>query len=250
MAKWGFDLLFQGQNLSRLLEGLTLALYISAIAVVLSLVLGIILGIAQVKGHPLIRKIMRGYVHFIQIMPQLVLLFIAYFGLRAFAINLSPEMASIIVFTMWGTGEMSDLVRGAIVSMDHHQYESGLALGMSSRQVYIHVVIPQIAKRLIPLSMNLITRMIKTTSLLLMIGVVDIIKVSQQIIETNRLASPNGAFGIYLVVFMLYFISDIIWAGIIDGVFPRTFFSVTVINLFNYIFMFSITFIRTDIDIF
>ena len=207
MAKWGFDLLFQGQNLSRLLEGLTLALYISAITVVLSLVLGIILGIAQVKGHPLIRKIMRGYVHFIQIMPQLVLLFIAYFGLRAFAINLSPEMASIIVFTMWGTGEMSDLVRGAIVSMDHHQYESGLALGMSPRQVYIHVVIPQIAKRLIPLSMNLITRMIKTTSLLLMIGVVDIIKVSQQIIETNRLASPNGAFGIYLVVFMLYFIS-------------------------------------------
>ena len=207
MAKWGLDLLFQGQNLSRLLEGLTLALYISAIAVVLSLVLGIILGIAQVKGHPLIRKIMRGYVHFIQIMPQLVLLFIAYFGLRAFAINLSPEMASIIVFTMWGTGEMSDLVRGAIVSMDHHQYESGLALGMSPRQVYIHVVIPQIAKRLIPLSMNLITRMIKTTSLLLMIGVVDIIKVSQQIIETNRLASPNGAFGIYLVVFMLYFIS-------------------------------------------
>ena len=207
MAKWGFDLLFQGQNLSRLLEGLTLALYISAIAVVLSLVLGIILGIAQVKGHSLIRKIMRGYVHFIQIMPQLVLLFIAYFGLRAFAINLSPEMASIIVFTMWGTGEMSDLVRGTIVSMDHHQYESGLALGMSPRQVYIHVVIPQIAKRLIPLSMNLITRMIKTTSLLLMIGVVDIIKVSQQIIETNRLASPNGAFGIYLVVFMLYFIS-------------------------------------------
>ena len=207
MAKWGFDLLFQGQNLSRLLEGLTLALYISAIAVVLSLVLGIILGIAQVKGHSLIRKIMRGYVHFIQIMPQLVLLFIAYFGLRAFAINLSPEMASIIVFTMWGTSEMSDLVRGAIVSMDHHQYESGLALGMSPRQVYIHVVIPQIAKRLIPLSMNLITRMIKTTSLLLMIGVVDIIKVSQQIIETNRLASPNGAFGIYLVVFMLYFIS-------------------------------------------
>ena len=100
MAKWGFDLLFQGQNLSRLLEGLTLALYISAIAVVLSLVLGIILGIAQVKGHPLIRTIMRGYVHFIQIMPQLVLLFIAYFGLRAFAINLSPEMASIIVFTL------------------------------------------------------------------------------------------------------------------------------------------------------
>ena len=59
--------------------------------------------------------------------------------------------------------------------------------------------------RLIPLSINLITRMIKTTSLVLMIGVVEVIKVAQQIIEANRTASPNAAFGIYLTVFVLYF---------------------------------------------
>ena len=56
-----------------------------------------------------------------------------------------------------------------------------------------------------PLSINLITRMIKTTSLVLMIGVVEVLKVSQQIIEANRTASPNAAFGIYLTVFVLYF---------------------------------------------
>ena len=58
----------------------------------------------------------------------------------------------------------------------------------------------------IPLSINLITRMIKTTSLVLMIGVVEVLKVAQQIIEANRMASPNAAFGIYLTVFLLHFL--------------------------------------------
>ena len=58
---------------------------------------------------------------------------------------------------------------------------------------------------LIPLSINLITRMIKTTSLVLMIGVVEMLKVAQQIIEANRMSSPNAAFGVFLVVFVLYF---------------------------------------------
>ncbi len=61
-------------------------------------------------------------------------------------------------------------------------------------------------RRLIPLSINLITRMIKTTSLVMMIGgVVEVIKVAQQIIEANRTASPNAAFGIYLTVFVLLY---------------------------------------------
>ena len=100
---------------------------------------------------------------------------------------------------------MSDLVRGALVSIPVHQYESGEALGLSKVQIYRYIVVPQTLRRLIPLSINLITRMIKTTSLVLMIGVVEILKVAQQIIEANRTASPNAAFGIYLVVFLLYF---------------------------------------------
>ena len=62
-------------------------------------------------------------------------------------------------------------------------------------------------RRLIPLSINLITRMIKTTSLVLMVGVVEVLKVGQQIIEANRMSSPNAAFGIYLVIFLLYFVA-------------------------------------------
>ena len=73
-------------------------------------------------------------------------------------------------------------------------------------QTYRYIIIPQAVRRLIPLSINLITRMIKTTSLILMIGVV-MLKVSQQIIEAKRMSSPNAAFGIYLTVFILYFIA-------------------------------------------
>jgi polar amino acid transport system permease protein len=139
-------------------------------------------------------------------MPQMVLLFIVFFGTtRAFGWDLSGETASIIVFVLWGTAEMSDLVRGALISIPVHQYESSAALGLSKIQTYRYVIVPQTLRRLIPLSINLITRMIKTTSLVLMIGVVEILKVAQQIIEANRTASPNAAFGIYLTVFVLYF---------------------------------------------
>ena len=102
---------------------------------------------------------------------------------------------------------MGDLVRGALISIPIHQYESASALGLSSGQTFLYIIIPQTIRRLIPLSINLITRMIKTTSLVLMIGVVEVLKVAQQIIEANRMASPNAAFGIYLTVFILYFLA-------------------------------------------
>lgn len=86
-------------------------------------------------------------------------------------------------------------------------YESSAALGMTRAQTYLYVIIPQTLRRLIPLSINLITRMIKTTSLILMIGVIEVLKVAQQIIEANRMSSPNAAFGIYLTVFLLYFMA-------------------------------------------
>ena len=117
------------------------------------------------------------------------------------------ETAAVIVFVLWGTAEMSDLVCGALIAIPKHQYESSEALGMSRAQTYWYIIIPQTVRRLIPLSINLITRMIKTTSLVLMIGVVEVLKVAQQIIEANRTASPNAAFGIYLTVFILYFLA-------------------------------------------
>lgn len=207
MPDLGIDVLFKGTNFIRLLGGLWTALEISLISVGLSIPLGILLGIVMTIPNKAIKVITKIYLEIIRIMPQLVLLFIVFFGAtRTMEINLSGEVASVIVFTLWGTAEMGDLVRGSIISIPKHQSESSLALGLSKAQTYLYIIIPQTVRRLLPLSINLVTRMIKTTSLILMIGVVEVIKVAQQIIEANRATSPNAAFGVYLVVFIMYFI--------------------------------------------
>ena len=141
-----------------------------------------------------------------RIMPQMVLLFIAYYGLtRAFNISLSGEAASILVFTLWGTAEMGDLVRGSLESVPKHQYESGRAIGLTERQIFFYIIIPQTLRSLIPLSMNLITRMIKTTSLVVFVGVIEVVKIGQQIIEANRIKIPTASIAVYAVIFMMYF---------------------------------------------
>lgn len=203
----GLEVLFKGKNFVRLLSGLGSALEISLISVAISIPLGVLLGILMAGNNKIVKAILRIYLEIIRIMPQMVLLFIFYFETtRVFGWDLSGEMASIIVFTLWGTAEMSDLVRGSLISIPKHQYESAAALGFTGFQTFTEIIVPQAIRRLIPLSINLITRMIKTTSLILMIGVVEVIKTAQQIIEANRTASPNAAFGVYLTVFILYFI--------------------------------------------
>lgn len=208
MPDLGIDVLLKGNNLLRLLGGLWMAMKISLISIFISLPLGLLTGILMTVKSKVLKLVFRIYLEFIRIMPQLVLLFLVYFGTtRAMGWNLSAEVASIIVFTMWGTAEMGDLVRGALISIPKHQYESSEALGLTKKQTYFYVIVPQTIRRLLPLSINLITRMIKTTSLVLMIGVVEVLKVAQQIIEANRMTSPNAAFGIFLVVFLLYFLA-------------------------------------------
>lgn len=208
MQGLGLEVLLKGKNLARILGGLDAALKVSMISIAISIPLGIILGILMTWKNPICRAILRCYLEFVRIMPQMVLLFLVYFGTtRAFGWDLSGELASVIVFTVWGTAEMSDLVRGALISIPIHQYESAEALGLTRMQSYRYIILPQVVRRLLPLSINLITRMIKTTSLILMIGVVEVLKVAQQIIEANRMGSPNAAFGIYLTVFFLYFIA-------------------------------------------
>ena len=171
MQDSGFQVLLQGNNFLRILQGLGVTIGISIVSVLLSLLLGTLFGIVMTSKSKIVRFLSRIYLEFIRIMPQLVLLFIVYFGLaRNFNINISGELSAIIVFTLWGTAEMGDLVR-----------------------------------RLLPQAINLVTRMIKTTSLVVLIGVVEVTKVGQQIIDSNRLTIPTASFWIYGTILILYF---------------------------------------------
>ncbi len=202
-----FSVLFKGKNFVRLLGGLGVTIWIAAVSVVISIFLGFLFGILLTRKNRAVKLLCAAYLEFMRIMPQMVLLFLAYFGLaRAFDISISGEAASVIVFSLWGTAEMGDLVRGALQSIPRHQYESGRAIGLTERQIFFYIIIPQTIKRLVPLSMNLITRMIKTTSLVVFVGVIEVVKVGQQIIEANRMKIPTASIAVYGIIFLMYFI--------------------------------------------
>ena len=208
MPDLGLEVLWKGKNFLRLLEGLWVALRISLVAAGISIAIGILLGIAAGRNRSFASVFLRIWLGIIHIMPQMVLLFLMYFGTtRAFGWNLSGEAAAVIVFSLWGAAEMGDLVRGAVGSIPALQRESAEALGLRNSQVYRWIILPQAVRRLIPQSINLITRMVKTTSLVTLIGVVEILKVAQQIIEANRKASPNAAFGVFLTIFVMYYLA-------------------------------------------
>lgn len=206
MQDMGIKVLLEGNNLQRLLVGLSVTLWISFLSIGISSVAGLLVGIIMTSKNRLIVWIFRIYLETIRIVPQLVLLFLFYFGLaRGFNINISGELAAIIVFSLWGTAEMGDLVRGAITSLPKHQFDSGLALGLSKRSLYRYVIIPQVLRRLLPQAINLVTRMIKTSSLVILIGVVEVNKIGQQIIDFYRTSSPSVSLWIYGVIFCIYF---------------------------------------------
>lgn len=201
-------ILFKGNNPARLLGGLGVTLKLSLISVALSIALGLVLGVLMTLKNPVVRAVMRLWLETVRIVPQLVLLFLVYFGLaKAFNLQISGETAAVIVFTFWGAGEMGDLVRGAITSIPRHQRESGAALGLTQGHIWRSVLLPQAARRLVPQAINLTTRMIKTTSLVMLIGVVEVLKVGSQIIDAARYDAPQGAVWVYGAVFLLYFLA-------------------------------------------
>lgn len=207
MQHLGIQVLFQGTNFLRLCQGIWVSLRIALIAMIGSALLGMLLGLVMTSKNRGIRLVCRTYLEIVRIMPQLVLLFLVYFGAaKHLGINLSGEVAAVIVFIFWGTAEMGDLVRSALIAIPKHQYESGYALGMTKFQIFIHIVMPQTFRRLIPSAVNLLTRMIKTTSLVVLIGVVEVVKVGKQVIDANRYTTPDAAIWVYGIIFMMYFI--------------------------------------------
>ncbi len=206
MQDLGASIIFEGSNLTRLISGLWVTTRIALISIIISSILGMIFGIIMTSQNKIIKLVSRLYLEAIRIIPVLVWLFLFYFGLpKLLHIHLSGELVSILVFSLWGTAEMGDIVRGAISSLPKHQKDSGKAIGLTDEQVYFYIIIPQAVRRLVPTAINLVTRMIKTTSLVVLIGVIEVLKVGQQIIESSILKNPTASFWVYGFIFLLYF---------------------------------------------
>ncbi len=206
MQDLGISVLFRGINFQRLLLGLWVTLRIALITIGISAVLGLLFGLAMMSRSRAARAVCRIWLEIIRFMPQLVLLYLVYFGFaRLFGWNLDGETSAVLVFSFWGTAEMGDLFRGALTSIPRHQRESAAALGLTRAQINRYILLPQTVRRLVPQAINLSTRIIKTTALVKMINVTEVLKVGQQIIG-QFYREPSAAFWVYATVFLLYFL--------------------------------------------
>ncbi len=207
MLNSGIDVLVEGMNMQRLMGGLLITARIALLSIIVGSLLGLLLGLAQTTKSILVRFLCRFYLELFRIIPILVWLFIVYFGIPSMLdIHVEGEAVAVVVFSLWGAAEMGDIVRGALVSLPKHQLESGKALGLSFWGLYRYILIPQAIRRMLPGAINLSTRMVKTTSLVVMIGVIDVVKIGQQIIELSILKAPTASFWVYGFIFILYFI--------------------------------------------
>lgn len=209
MAHSGINVLFEGSNFARLMGGLWTAVWIAAISLIIGLALGTIFGLVRTLKSRIIRLILLLYLEFFRIVPTIVLLFLVYYILpRQFNVNMPATWMAVLAFSLWVAAEFSDIVRGALESVPKHQRESGLALGLDQWQLFRYVLLPQAIRLELPATINLATRVIKTTSLLMTISIMDVINVGQQIVEANNQYHPTGVFWVYGLIFILYFIVD------------------------------------------
>lgn len=207
MLSSGINVFFEGINMQRLLLGLLVTARIAFISILIGSFLGILVGLLRTSKSRVLQFIFRFYLELFRIIPILVWLFIAYFGVTSLLdIHVDGELVAVVIFSLWGAAEMGDIVRGALESLPRHQIESGKAIGLSFWGLYRYILIPQAVRRMLPGAINLSTRMVKTTSLVVMIGVIDVVKVGQQIIERSMLKEPTASFWIYGLIFVLYFV--------------------------------------------
>ncbi|MFN8090361.1 MAG: amino acid ABC transporter permease [Mycobacterium sp.] len=208
MGLSGIEVLFVGSNFSRLMGGLAVSVRVSVLALLIGVPAGVILGALWTLPSRALDLVLRLYLEFFRIIPTLVLLFLAYYILpRELGFRVDGETVAVVAFALWIAAEMSDIVRGALISVPVVQVEGARALALGRLQQLRYVQLPQSLNLMVPATINLATRVIKTTSLLLLISVVDVVNVGQQIMEANRDRYPDAAFWVYSFIFVLYFLA-------------------------------------------
>ncbi|WP_421218962.1 amino acid ABC transporter permease [Aeromonas jandaei] len=190
------------QALPLLAVGAGQTLAISLLAILFATLGGLAYGVLAQQGGRLVRGLLRLYLELFRVVPVLVWLYLFFFGLPIFfGLDMPAFWCAVLVLALWGASEVGEVVRGGLNSLARGQQEAGLALGLSTWQLYRHVLLPQALQRLTPPTINIYTRIIKTSSLAVLIGVVEVIKVGQQIIERTY-----GSLLIYGLLFLFFFL--------------------------------------------
>ena len=196
-----FDLRLIVDSVPFLLKGALYTVQVSVLAIVFGLLLGWTLGLIAVAGPRWLRAIAWAYVQFIRGTPLLVQIFLIYFGLPAFGLNISPFWSGVIALGLNSGGFQAEIVRAGIESIDRGQSEAARSIGMSAWQALLLILVPQTIRRVIPPLTNELITLTKSSSLLSAIAVLELTHAGQAII-----ARTFAPFEIYAAVAVMYLV--------------------------------------------
>ena len=153
--------------------------------------------IAKLRGAD---AIVGGYVQLFQGTPLLMQLFLAYFGLALFGINVSPWVAAALALTLYTSAFLTEIWRGCVASVHKGQWEASAALALNLREQRRYVIGPQALRVAVPPTVGFLVQVIKGTALASVIGFVELTKAGTMI--TNATFRP---FTVYACLALMYF---------------------------------------------
>ena len=187
----------------QVIAGLKVTLEIFAITLILSIPLGIITAMGRRSKIRIINKITSIYVLIMRGTPLLLQIVFIFFGLSIPSIGIVIDRfpAAILAFVLNYGAYLGEIFRAGIDSIDEGQYEAGQVLGMSSKDIFFRIVLPQAFKRVLPPITNEIVTLVKDTALVYVIGLSDLLKVGKVAANRDSSLMPLLVSGIvYLIL--------------------------------------------------
>ena len=188
------------ETLPMLMRGLKLTVEITVGGLFFGFLLGSAAGLMKISRNTLVRFIAGTYIESIRGTPMLVQAMFLYYGVPlAIGVRIAPVTAGIIIIAINSGAYIAEIVRGAVQSINPGQMEAGRSIGLTHAQAMFYVIWPQALKRMIPPLGNQFIISLKDTSLLMVIGVGELMRTGQEITAVNF-----RAFEVYMAVGLVY----------------------------------------------
>jgi len=188
--------------------GLVLTFYLAFVAIILSFIGGSILGIARWSEIKIFSIPATLFIELFRALPHIMVIFWVFFALPIFfsvffgiKVTSSALTSAIIAFTLFESAHIAEIVRAGLNSIPKGQFEAAKTLGMNSFQVFIHIILPQAYRRMIPSILSQFVSLFKDTSLVYVIGVVEFFRAAT--IINNRIYM---SFEIISFIAIIYFL--------------------------------------------
>lgn len=167
-----------------LVWGLWTTLWLSVVAGVLGLIIGLFAGLCRLSNNPTLRDLSSLYVELVRGTPLLVQIFIFYFFIGT-VLNLSREFAGIAALSLFTGAYVAEIIRAGVQSIARGQTEAARSLGLNAGQAMRHVVLPQAFKRVLPPLAGQFISLVKDTSLVSVISITELLKSGREVITTS-----------------------------------------------------------------